>query len=120
MKAELDTYRTLSDGNEQIGDMIKKELLGFSMWIVNEDIKQKGRTDKDLGSSSLMQCFGQVKEVVRDADVTLAPSPLMLVYRSNDDDKQWRADALAFVAGERARLSSLCCFARAPALITQE
>ena len=45
MKAELDTYRTLSDGNEQIGDMIKKELLGFSMWIVNEDVKQKGRTD---------------------------------------------------------------------------
>ena len=83
MKAELDTYRTLSDGNEQIGDMIKKELLGFSIWIVNEDIKQKGRTDKDLGSSSLMQYFGQVKEVMRDA------FPDLLIWKDHDETGQW-------------------------------
>jgi hypothetical protein len=33
MKAELESYRHLSDGDEQIGDLIKRELTGFSIWI---------------------------------------------------------------------------------------
>lgn len=83
IKAELETYRSLSDGNEQIGDVIKRELLGFSVWIVNEDIKQRGNAAKDLGSTSLMQYFGQVKEVMRDA------FPDLPIWKDHDVEGQW-------------------------------
>jgi hypothetical protein len=38
-KAELESCRSLPDGDEQMGDIIKLELTGLSIWIVNEDIK---------------------------------------------------------------------------------
>lgn len=38
-KAELESCRSPPDGDEQMGDIIKLELTGLSIWIVNEDIK---------------------------------------------------------------------------------
>jgi hypothetical protein len=83
MKAELESYRHLSDGDEQIGDLIKRELTGFSIWIVNEDIKQRNNADKDLGSSSLMQYFGSIKEVMKDA------FPDLPIWINHDESGQW-------------------------------
>lgn len=82
-KTELESYLGLPDGDEQIGDLIKLELTGLSIWIVNEDIKQRNNADKHLASSSLMQYFGSIKEVMKDA------FPDLPIWINHDESNQW-------------------------------
>ena len=82
-KTELESYRRLSDGAEQMGDLIKLELTGLSIWLVNEDIKQRNNADKDLGRTSLMQYFSQIKEVMKDA------FPDLPIWINHDEPGQW-------------------------------